>query len=105
LLFDKWWLDDRYSYNMIPFQPAHMTPERLQRGCVDARAEFYNWSNIWNRSMDSVNRSSALMWWQFYGINAMFRREVRQRDYYPLGDESFSGTLLKVRERGEPIHW
>ena len=72
---------------------------------MDARAEFYNWSNIWNRSMDSVNRSSALMWWQFYGINAMFRREVRQRDYYPLGDESFSGTLLKVRERGEPINW
>ncbi|HNB36645.1 MAG TPA: radical SAM protein, partial [Anaerolineales bacterium] len=105
LLFDKWWLDDRYSYNMIPFQPANMTPERLQRGCVETRAEFYNWSNIWNRSMDSVNRSSMLMWWQFYGINAMFRREVRQRDYYPLGDESFSGTLLKVRERGEPIHW
>jgi radical SAM superfamily enzyme YgiQ (UPF0313 family) len=103
LLFEKWWLDDRYSYNMIPFQPARMTPEQLQRGCVDARAEFYNWSNIWNRSLDSVNRSNLLMWSQFYGINAMFRREVRQRDYYPLGDESFGGTLLKVRERGEPL--
>lgn len=103
LLFEKWWLDDRYSYNMIPFQPARMTPEQLQRGCVEARAEFYNWSNIWNRSFDSVNRSNLLMWSQFYGINAMFRREVRQRDYYPLGDESFGGTLLKVRERGEPI--
>jgi len=43
------------------------------------------------------------MWWHFYGINAMFRREVRQRDYYPLGDESFNGSLLKVRERGEPL--
>jgi radical SAM superfamily enzyme YgiQ (UPF0313 family) len=103
LLFEKWWLDDRYSYNMIPFQPARMTPEQLQRGCVDARAEFYNWGNIWNRSFDSVNRSNLLMWSQFYGINAMFRREVRQRDYYPLGDESFGGTLLKVRERGEPL--
>ncbi|MBL8079877.1 MAG: B12-binding domain-containing radical SAM protein [Anaerolineales bacterium] len=103
LLFEKWWLDDRYSYNMIPFQPARMTPEQLQRGCVEARAEFYNWSNIWNRSFDSVNRSNLLMWSQFYGINAMFRREVRQRDYYPLGDESFGGTLLKVRERGEPL--
>ena len=88
---------------MIPFQPARMTPEQLQRGCVEARAEFYNWSNIWNRSFDSVNRSNLLMWSQFYGINAMFRREVRQRDYYPLGDESFGGTLLKVRERGEAI--
>jgi len=103
LLFDRWWLDDRYSYNMIPFQPAHMTPERLQRGCVEARAEFYNWNNIWKRSVDSVNRSSAAMWWQFYGINAMFRREVRQRDYYPLGDESFRASLLKVRERGEAL--
>ncbi len=102
LLYDKWWLDERYSYNMIPFQPAHMTPDQLQRGCVEARAEFYNWSNIWRRGMDPVNRSSAAMWWQFYGINAMFRREVRQRDYYPLGDEAFRGALLKVRERGEP---
>jgi radical SAM superfamily enzyme YgiQ (UPF0313 family) len=105
LLFDKWWLDDRYSYNMIPFQPAHMTPERLQRGCVESRAEFYSWKNIYSRGFDSVNRANSAMWWHFYGINAMFRREVRQRDYYPLGDESFMGTLLKVRERGEPIFW
>jgi radical SAM superfamily enzyme YgiQ (UPF0313 family) len=101
LLYGKWWLDDRYSYNMIPFQPAHMSPGQLQRGCVEARAAFYDWRSIWRRGLDPVNRSSAAMWWQFYGINAMFRREVRQRDYYPLGDESFRGSLLKVRERGE----
>ena len=103
LLYENWWLDDRYSYNMIPFQPARMTPEALQRGCVNARAEFYKWSNIWERSLDPVNRSNSAMRWHFYGINAMFRREVRQRDYYPLGDGSFSGTLLKVRARGGPL--
>jgi len=103
LLYETWWLDERYSYNMIPFQPAYMTPERLQRGCVEARAEFYSWSNIWKRSVDSVNRANSAMWWHFYGINAMFRREVRQRDFYPLGDQSFKGKLLKVRERGEPL--
>ena len=103
LLFDKWWLDPKYSYNMIPFQPAHMSPDELQRGCVDARREFYNWSNIWQRGLDPVNRSSAAMWWQFYGINAMFRREVSQRDYYPLGDESYRGELLKVREQEQPL--
>jgi radical SAM superfamily enzyme YgiQ (UPF0313 family) len=103
LLYEKWWLDDRYSYNMIPFQPAHMTPARLQRGCVEARAEFYSYKNIWQRSFDSVNRSNSAMWWHFYGINYMFRREVRQRDYYPLGDESFKGNLLKVRELGEAL--
>jgi len=80
-----------------------MSPERLQRGCVEARAEFYSYRNIWRRSFDAVNRSSSAMWWHFYGINAMFRREVRQRDYYPLGDEGWRGELIKVREQGVPL--
>lgn len=103
LLYDRWWLDDRYSYNMIPFQPAHMTPERLQRGCVEARAEFYSYRNIWRRGFNAVNRSSSAMWWHYYGINYLFRREVRQRDYYPLGDQAYHGELLKVRERGQSL--
>ena len=32
LLYDAWWLDDRYRYNMVPFQPALMSPERLEEG-------------------------------------------------------------------------
>jgi hypothetical protein len=78
-----------------------MSPARLQQGCVDARAEFYDWRNIWQRGFDPVNRSSRTMWWAFYYINYLFRREVSQRDYYPLGDESWQGDLLKVRERVE----
>jgi radical SAM superfamily enzyme YgiQ (UPF0313 family) len=103
LLYDQWWLDDRYRYNMIPFQPARMSPERLQRGCVEARAEFYSLPNIWRRSFDEVNRSSAAMWWHFYGINYLFRREVSQRDYYPLGDENWRGPLLKARAHGQAL--
>src|SRR4051794_6612560 len=26
LLYDAWWLDERYSYNQIPFRPAGMSP-------------------------------------------------------------------------------
>lgn len=103
LLYDQWWLDDRYSYNRIPFTPAHMTADELQRGCVEARARFYSMENIWRRSFDSVNRSSLPMWWHFYGINYLFRREVRQRDYYPLGDEGWREPLLKVRETPPPL--
>jgi len=99
LLYERWWLDDNYRYNKIPFQPTHMTPERLQRGCVEARSKFYAWSNIWKRGLDPVNRSQSLMWQHFYGINYLFRREVRQRDDYPLGDEAWRGPLLKARER------
>jgi radical SAM superfamily enzyme YgiQ (UPF0313 family) len=103
LLYHPWWLDERYSYNRIPFQPVHMSPERLQAGCVRARAEFYSHANIWRRGLDPVNRSSASMWWHYYGINYLFRREVSQRDYYPLGDEAWQGTLLKVREAPLPV--
>ncbi|MEQ1694080.1 MAG: radical SAM protein, partial [Gemmatimonas sp.] len=86
LLYESWWLDDQYSYNRIPFQPRGMTPEALQRECLGARREFYSWSSIFKRSADSVNRSNAFMWRNFFPINAMHRSDVSLRDHYPLGD-------------------
>ncbi len=103
LLYQKWWLDDDYGYNMIPFQPAHMTPERLQRGCVQARAAFYSWRNIWRRGMDPVNRAHPLMWLAFYWINYLSRRDVTLRDDYPLGDQAWTGQMVKVRECPPPF--
>ncbi len=97
LLYDAWWLDERYSYNQLPFRPARMSAERVQAACVAARARFYGARSIWRRGLDAVNRSDFAMWWNFYGINAMFRREVRQRDFYPLGDRTWQGELLPVR--------
>lgn len=101
LRYERWWLDERYRYNQIPFLPRHMEPERLQRGCVEARERFYTWQSIWRRGLDPVNRADAAMWWHFYGINYLFRREVRLRDDYPLGDEAWRGEMIKVRERPE----
>lgn len=94
LLYEAWWLDDRYSYNRIPFQPRGMAPEDLQRSCLAARREFYSWSSILRRGFDSVNRSNGFMWRNFYLINAMHRTDVSQRDHYPLGDESWQGPVL-----------
>ena len=100
LLYPKWWLDDRYSYNKIPFQPAHMTPERLQRGCLEARETFYSVANIWQRGLDPVNRADVRTWIPYYYvINYWLRREVKERDHYPLGDEAWSGQIIKVREK------
>ena len=98
LRFGAWWLDDGYSYNQLPFYPVKMTPEAVQRGCVKTRAHFYSWPNIWRRGLDPVNRSNLPMWLHYYGINAMFRREVRSRDDFPLGDQGWQGKLLPVRE-------
>jgi radical SAM superfamily enzyme YgiQ (UPF0313 family) len=96
LLYDAWWLDDRYKYNHIPFTPAAMTPTDLQRCCLEARREFYSWSSIVRRGFDRVNRADGFMWRNFYLINAMHRGDVSMRDGYPLGDESWSGPLLQA---------
>ena len=96
LLYDSWWLDDAYRYNMIPFQPKRMSPEELQRGCLEARKAFYSVPSIVRRSMDRVNRPDFFMFWNFYLINWMIRGEVAARDFYPLGDPLWEGELLKA---------
>jgi radical SAM superfamily enzyme YgiQ (UPF0313 family) len=96
LLYDAWWLDDRYRYNHIPFNPAGMTPLELQRYCLEARREFYSWRSILRRGFDAVNRADHFMWRNFYLINAMHRSDVSMRDGYPLGDETWTGPLLQA---------
>ncbi|HSU52957.1 MAG TPA: radical SAM protein [Candidatus Dormibacteraeota bacterium] len=96
LLYDRWWLDERYGYNRIPFQPRGMEPEALRQNCLAARREFYSWPSILRRGMAPVNRSDWFMWRNFYLINALHRTDVSLRDHYPLGDESWQGLLLKA---------
>ena len=99
LRYEKWWLDDTYRFNMIPFQPARISPERLQERCLEARRAFFNFRNMLYRSFDSVNSSPALLWPFFFGINILFHKEIDQRNLFPLGDEGWQGQLIKVRER------
>ena len=94
LRYEAWWLDERYSYNQIPFVPRGMSGEELQRGCLGARRRFYSWKSIARRGLDAVNRANGFMWRNFFLINAMHRGDVSLRDYYPLGDESWQGPLL-----------
>jgi radical SAM superfamily enzyme YgiQ (UPF0313 family) len=96
LLYEAWWLDERYSYNRIPFQPGGMSPEALQRSCLEARRRFYAWPSILRRGLDPVNRDNGFMWRNFYPINAMHRQDVSLRDNYPLGDQAWQGALLSA---------
>lgn len=96
LLYENWWLDERYSYNKIPFRPLGMSPEILQRNCLEARKRFYSWPSILRRGLDRVNRSNGFMWRNFYVINGMHRNDVSLRDHYPLGDETWQGSLLQA---------
>jgi len=99
LLYDKWWLDDRYGYNKLPFKPARISPEELQAGCIQSRSEFYRWSSIWNRGFDRVNGSNPRMWMAYFWINYMIKQEVSLRDNYPLGDQAWKKEIIKVREK------
>ncbi len=94
--YEAWWLDERYSYNEIPFAPAGMDPETLRLGCIESRRAFYSWPGIMRRSMDKVNRSDFFMWRNFYLINALHRSDVSARDHYPLGDMTWQGDLLQA---------
>jgi radical SAM superfamily enzyme YgiQ (UPF0313 family) len=97
LLYDAWWLDPRYRYNMIPFQPAAMTPADLGRECLYARRRFYNWSSIWRRARAPVNRRTPYVLWNHLVINALHHLDVDGRSGLPLGDESWTGELMPVR--------
>jgi len=98
LLYDNWWMDPGYSYNKIPFRPALLEPEELQRLCIETRAKFYSVANITRRFSNPVNRSNFFMARNYPLINWMIRREVHQRDDLPLGDEGWQGALAPLRK-------
>ena len=93
LRYEAWWRNPQYRYNDLPFQPKNLEPEAVTAGCVAARRRFYGWKSIFRRSLG--NRSDAFMLRHFFPINAMHRGDISARNGYPLGDETWRGTLLE----------
>ncbi len=98
LRYEAWWLDERYRYNMVPFTPRHMSPETLERACLDARRRFYAWPSILQRGLKRVNRRDPFMAVNFLAINAMHQWDVAGRSGLPLGDETWQGPLLEAQD-------
>jgi len=96
LLFDPWWLDDDYRYNMVPFRPAGMSPEELASRCLAARRAFYSWGGIAKRTRASANRRTAWRLLNFLAVNGMHHLDIETRSGLPLGDETWQGELLKA---------
>ncbi|MBA2480922.1 MAG: B12-binding domain-containing radical SAM protein [Planctomycetes bacterium] len=94
LRFPAWWLDPGYRYGMVPFIPALLSPDELERRCIAARRSFYGWPSILSRASQRVNRRDPWMLVNFLAINAMHRADVVGRNHMPLGDESWTGKLL-----------
>lgn len=98
LLYDAWWLDDAYRYNMIPFQPTNMSPRELADRCVLARRSFYSWSSILRRATHRVNYRHPFMLLNYLVINAMHHWDIEGRNGLPLGDANWHGSLIKAEE-------
>jgi len=97
LRYPSWWLDPAYRYNDVPFHPTRLSHDMVRRGCLSARRRFYGWSAIGNRFLGELRGGDAFMARNHLLINLMHRREVGQRDGFPLGDEGWSGRLLEVQ--------
>lgn len=98
LRFKKWWLDDDYRYNDLPFIPKQLEPQEVTRLCVQSRQKFYSLSSIIKRALARPNCNDGFMLRNYFPINLMHRRDVGSRNGFPLGDESWNGTLLEVME-------
>jgi radical SAM superfamily enzyme YgiQ (UPF0313 family) len=86
LLYDRWWLDDRYRYGDVVFQPAHMAPVELSSRCADARRAFYSGGAIARRLTNvraNARTSSHLA--LFLAANLISRRELSSKLGRPLG--------------------
>ena len=95
LLFERWWLDDRYRYGMVPFRTDRMTPEAIEDTCVKMRGEFYGFKSILRRALDfQVNSRNFFAFSNFFTANWLLRREVLQRRGFPLGDASDRSPLV-----------
>lgn len=103
LLFENWWLDPRYRYGMVPFRSRGLEPERIAELCLRARTRFYSLGSLLRRSLDfEVNSRSLFGWATFFTANLLMRREVAQRQDFPLGDERDPLPLLPARRDPAP---
>jgi len=97
LRYPAWWLDRAYRYNDVPFHPARLSHIDVRAGCLSARKRFYSWPVIGRRLLGELRGGDAFMARNHLLINLMHRREINQRDGFPLGDEDWAGTLLEVQ--------
>lgn len=96
LVHERWWLDDAYRYNDLPFRPEDAEPDAVRRGCLSARKRFYGLASIGRRLLLPANRADRVLGLNYLPINLMHGREIAARDHFPLGDPLWRGPFLEV---------
>lgn len=85
---DAWWLDPNFRFNDVPFFPEHISREEVREVCLRSRRRFYGLNSIlrraWNNRRGNLNSFTKM--WAYVMINALLRKEIRQKDGLPLGN-------------------
>jgi radical SAM superfamily enzyme YgiQ (UPF0313 family) len=88
LIFERWWLDERYSWGDALFVPKLMTPGELKEGCWGMRSRFYSVGSIAKRLLSFRNNARNLQnIFLFLLINIVSRLEIRRKMGSKLGTD------------------
>jgi len=89
LLYDEWWLNDKYSYGDMVFKPKLLSHKKLSDMCFNSRKEFYSYKSIILRSLSRVNLKSIVGYVLFWIVNITTRKEAIKRQARKLGRGEF----------------
>lgn len=87
LLYDSWWLNEKYTFGDVAFKPVNFSPGELSRLCFDFRKRFYGYPSILKRAFNFRGNCNGLSkCFAFFSLNVLARKEIRQRQGLPLGN-------------------
>src|SRR6266566_3519720 len=97
---EQWWLSPTFRFGDVPFTPKHMTAQELHELCLKARRRFYSLPGMIRRSANiSGNATTLRKAAAFWGINALLRKEIGQKDGLPLGNYPVRPSPLYYESR------
>jgi radical SAM superfamily enzyme YgiQ (UPF0313 family) len=86
LIYDRWWMSDKFRFGDVCYRPKLMEPETLAGECVKARKEFYSTGSIINRAFDFKNNiKNPAFAFYYFAINSMLQQEVTMKRKIMLG--------------------
>jgi radical SAM superfamily enzyme YgiQ (UPF0313 family) len=95
LVYERWWLDDRYRYGETLIKPKNMSPEELRDGIIRLRKQFNTYSSIASRMLNfKANSRSIYHLFSYLMINFVTKKEIMNKQGEPLGDGSSINEII-----------
>jgi len=95
---EQWWLSPTFRFGDVPFNPKNTTAQELHELCLKARRRFYSFPGMLKRATNIKGNATTLKKAaMFWGINALLRKEIGQKDGLPLGNHPVRPVPLYPR--------